>query len=585
MSSWGRSETLICDLVIVVRSSSCRIALLNALTEGGQASVEEEVQIEGSKLSFIRNHDGRKVGIIVSKASDVRARMDKMSTVATRTFCSFMALIKPGYTAEDMKIRRTQIPPGCAVVFVEDLEMLMELLGYREIEAMQREVLKPLFADGAGVHRAQDGSVVVSSGGSTVRAGRGSTVLANVSMDANGFRVLMGMDSADNPPRVPVVVDMPASREEAEAAIAGRRNRPAPAQVDRAGWDPDDVHFTGLVVREDDEHLHGGRHMVSSNLGFPASQEEAEARFTALRLAPPRPFPPSRPAARRVFPIVNETRPRRQFQRQVPVPRPSSGPEVVGSSPPVRPRRPAPHEPPELDAEWDLMSFPPPVNFNNDDAEPPALPWLRRDDPRDSAYGMEPASNSVWADHLASMRQLDQAESDRRTGLPPGPPAVAPRPLTAEDRRRMGRRRVDEQSQQQSLTRIASNRETKAAISKVREEDEDILAMCTTADDNTCTICLASHITTALIPCRHFLFCHACITKWLDVNDGCPTCKTPVASTIQLLTKFDVHDEHKRRKLDPVNTDRDKTARARRKEVADALRKEADELEAGLEPQ
>jgi hypothetical protein len=48
-----------------------------------------------------------------------------------------------------------------------------------------------------------------------------------------------------------------------------------------------------------------------------------------------------------------------------------------------------------------------------------------------------------------------------------------------------------------------------------------------------------------------------------------------------MLTKFDPIEEHERRKRDPTNLERDTSVKKYRKERADALRKEADDLEAG----
>jgi hypothetical protein len=158
------------------------------------------------------------------------------------------------------------------------------------------------------------------------------------------------------------------------------------------------------------------------------------------------------------------------------------------------------------------------------------------------------------------------------------------RPMTRREQRGRVRRRQDEHAQQRAITEMVGDRETKQVLAKKREEPPDMRAMCTTAKMNTCTICMENHITTMVLPCRHTLFCNRCITEWVDAHGTCTACRADVTTTVQMITNFDVIEENKRRKVDPADSEeRKNAAKAHRKEVADALRKEADNLEAGRE--
>jgi hypothetical protein len=152
--------------------------------------------------------------------------------------------------------------------------------------------------------------------------------------------------------------------------------------------------------------------------------------------------------------------------------------------------------------------------------------------------------------------------------------------LTAGDLRRYAQRRDSQRNEEQQLTRLSTQPATKAAISKPREEDTDIKAMALTAEDNSCMICMDCQITTVAMPCRRYLFCHACITKWLETSKRCPQCNTEVVATVQIITKVNMQDEHRKRKRHPDNPDRDAAAVAHCQTVAKLLRAEADALDA-----
>lgn len=120
---------------------------------------------------------------------------------------------------------------------------------------------------------------------------------------------------------------------------------------------------------------------------------------------------------------------------------------------------------------------------------------------------------------------------------------------------------------ERARNRIAENRlrntvtttvkKAKETLSRPREEDADIDAMEVSAENNTCMICMSAHITTAALPCRHYLFCNRCIKTWMQAGDKkCPMCKGDILTTVQLITHLNVNDEHRRRLNDPVEVDK-----------------------------
>jgi len=111
------------------------------------------------------------------------------------------------------------------------------------------------------------------------------------------------------------------------------------------------------------------------------------------------------------------------------------------------------------------------------------------------------------------------------------------------------RRRQEENAARTAVRRSEVDDAFKDAM-KQREEDKEIEAMCVPADHNTCTICMTSHVTSMLLPCLHFQFCHDCITEWLKKTPSCPICKRQDSTVVQPRTKFNVQEEHRRRKRD-----------------------------------
>lgn len=83
----------------------------------------------------------------------------------------------------------------------------------------------------------------------------------------------------------------------------------------------------------------------------------------------------------------------------------------------------------------------------------------------------------------------------------------------------------------------------KKMVAPRMEKSDDVDAVAMTAEDNTCTVCLQSHITTMLFPCLHFVYCAGCIGVWkAGGNDGCPICRTKIEMVLQPRGKVSIEE-------------------------------------------
>lgn len=122
---------------------------------------------------------------------------------------------------------------------------------------------------------------------------------------------------------------------------------------------------------------------------------------------------------------------------------------------------------------------------------------------------------------------------------------------------------------------VETNGSAKAVMERTRDETENTMAMGMTAENNTCMICMTSHITTAVLPCRHHLFCNVCITKWLETSKTCPMCKQEVLTCVQLIGHLDAQEECRKREREPGYME---TIASELEEEAAELRKKAREM-------
>lgn len=92
----------------------------------------------------------------------------------------------------------------------------------------------------------------------------------------------------------------------------------------------------------------------------------------------------------------------------------------------------------------------------------------------------------------------------------------------------------------------------KKMVAPRMEKSDDVDAVAMTAEDNTCTICLQSHVTTMLFPCLHYLFCAGCVGVWQSGgNKECPICRTEIKMVLQPRGKVSI-DELRARSAGPV---------------------------------
>lgn len=92
----------------------------------------------------------------------------------------------------------------------------------------------------------------------------------------------------------------------------------------------------------------------------------------------------------------------------------------------------------------------------------------------------------------------------------------------------------------------------KKMVAPRMEKSDDVDAVAMTAEDNTCTVCLQSHVTTMLFPCLHYLFCAGCVGVWQSGgNKECPICRTEIKMVLQPRGKVSI-DELRARSAVPV---------------------------------
>jgi hypothetical protein len=68
-----------------------------------------------------------------------------------------------------------------------------------------------------------------------------------------------------------------------------------------------------------------------------------------------------------------------------------------------------------------------------------------------------------------------------------------------------------------------------AVIQHTEAQDEDIrrLEKIDIKVDSSCSICLEDAVKPHELKCQH-IFCHDCISAWLQNNRECPICRAPV---------------------------------------------------------
>lgn len=163
------------------------------------------------------------------------------------------------------------------------------------------------------------------------------------------------------------------------------------------------------------------------------------------------------------------------------------------------------------------------------------------------------AGGAEVSDGAARRVFVEQRRRDdvlRRNG---GPRANMAAPVAAARRGNIGsiaRQRIADNANRVQISRAIGKPESRKLLA-ARKEDPGIEPMATTADDNTCMVCMSTHVTTLLLPCLHMMYCHKCILEWQKTSDKCPSCNAKIESVVQPRTIFNPQEEHTRRCKDP----------------------------------
>lgn len=175
---------------------------------------------------------------------------------------------------------------------------------------------------------------------------------------------------------------------------------------------------------------------------------------------------------------------------------------------------------------------------------------FRADQAIRNAYDARRLGNAVRPPAQARPANMEQV----RLAPPPPPPAPAPAPAPASAApagRVVGRQqntrlrdRINARAAAARALEVVNNSaDAKNLVQPRLEKSNDVTAVATTADENTCIICVDSHITTMLFPCLHYQFCSGCITAWKDNhNEDCPVCRAKIELVLQPRGKLTLDD-------------------------------------------
>jgi hypothetical protein len=176
---------------------------------------------------------------------------------------------------------------------------------------------------------------------------------------------------------------------------------------------------------------------------------------------------------------------------------------------------------------------------------------FRADQAIRNAYDARRLGNAIRPPAQARPANMEQV---RLAPPPPPPPAPAPAPSVAaaapagrvvgrQQNTRLRERVNARAAAARALEVVNNSADAKKLVQPRLEKSNDVTAVATTADENTCIICVDSHITTMLFPCLHYQFCSGCITAWKDNhNEDCPVCRAKIELVLQPRGKLTLDD-------------------------------------------
>jgi hypothetical protein len=134
-----------CATLVVLPGRSHRDVVINALRKVPSLGPQTvAVPGQAARITLFVGLDFSMYGVIVSMSSDPRVRMNNLPRLVRETTCSRLVLVNPGYTREDLRRRRVDLPEACTLYFVTDSEHMCTALGANQ---EVRGLLRPVFGE------------------------------------------------------------------------------------------------------------------------------------------------------------------------------------------------------------------------------------------------------------------------------------------------------------------------------------------------------------------------------------------------------------------------------------------------------
>eukprot|EP00708_Paratrimastix_pyriformis_P003000 GAFH01001764.1.p1 GENE.GAFH01001764.1~~GAFH01001764.1.p1 ORF type:complete len:411 (+),score=30.90 GAFH01001764.1:69-1235(+) len=173
-------------------------------------------------------------------------------------------------------------------------------------------------------------------------------------------------------------------------------------------------------------------------------------------------------------------------------------------------------------------SPPPPYSSHSPDPEiprpptaPPLAPPLAPGAPRPPPSPSHPGQ-AVQACHPSL--------SHPSSHTPTPPPGAAPEDEPLRLPPPTGVPQTLAEAQNQLWAAVSRNSQLEQRVKRIAAELEEEKSR------TMCMICMDAHRDTVVMPCMHFLYCHACLTKHQHTGrHTCPACRTPISGLLKCL--------------------------------------------------
>ena len=134
-----------CAALVVLPSREHKAVVIDALRKKNSTPVKS-VPVPGwsAQVSVFVGNDSSAYGVTVSMAAEPRARMNNLPRLAKETGCTLLVLVNPGYTVDDLKRRRIELPVECSCFFAAESEFMCDVL---DAGPAIRNLLRPVFGE------------------------------------------------------------------------------------------------------------------------------------------------------------------------------------------------------------------------------------------------------------------------------------------------------------------------------------------------------------------------------------------------------------------------------------------------------